>query len=307
MEPFTIAAIVVALGLAVMGANESLDSPSCVAVGDWLEPATGADVDHPSAIDRLARQDVVLLGESHTAAEHHRWQLHTIAALHGRRADIVLGFESFPRSVQPALDAWVAGDLTESAFLERSRWKDVWGFDPALYMPLFHYARLHRVPMIALNVDRALVRAVSRAGWSSVPPEEREGLGNPAPAGDAYRTLLRSVFEAHHGKSGTGEGDDSAFGRFVEAQTIWDYAMADAISSATREGNRLVVGIAGQGHLSYGYGIPHQMRALGVAKIAVALPVETGQACSEPDVDGNAVADLVFGVPEETTETASRD
>ncbi|HEY0524042.1 MAG TPA: ChaN family lipoprotein, partial [Stellaceae bacterium] len=145
---------------------------SCVPVGGWVAPEGRQAL--PDPIGGFAARSVVLLGETHTDAEHHRWQLQTVAALHGRRPDMVLGFEMFPRRVQPTLDRWVRGELSERAFLDEVRWSEVWGYDPALYMPLFHFARMHRMPMVALNVDRALVRRVSAEGWDAVPAGERE-------------------------------------------------------------------------------------------------------------------------------------
>ena len=129
----------------------------------------------------MARRPVVLLAESHTSAEHHRWQVHAIAALHARDTNMVLGFEMFPRRVQPILDRWVAGALTREAFLEDVEWDTVWGYDSALYMPLFDFARMHRLPMVALNVDKALVARVRQEGWRAIPAEDREGRGRPGP------------------------------------------------------------------------------------------------------------------------------
>ena len=63
-------------------------------------------------LDDMAQRDVVLLGEVHDEMDHHRWQLQTLAALHARRPDMVIGFEMFPRRVQPVLDRWY-GHLRE--------------------------------------------------------------------------------------------------------------------------------------------------------------------------------------------------
>ena len=73
----------------------------------------------------------MLLGESHTDVDHHHWQLHTVAALHGRGANVVIGFEAFPRRLQSVLDDWIAGKLTDEAFLKASEWRQVWGYDAA--------------------------------------------------------------------------------------------------------------------------------------------------------------------------------
>ena len=80
-------------------------------MGTWVDP--GSNEQRDDAVVALAKRGVVLLGESHDQPEHHRWQLHTIAALFSHRPDIVLGFEMFPRRVQPVLDRWSKGELDE--------------------------------------------------------------------------------------------------------------------------------------------------------------------------------------------------
>jgi uncharacterized iron-regulated protein len=115
----------------------------------------------------------VLLGEQHDEPDHHQWQLQTLSALHAVRPVTAIGFESFPRRIQPVLDAWVAGELSPKQFLERSEWEKVWSFPAELYMPIFEFARVNRIPMVALNVERSLTKAVSDKGWDAVPDAQK--------------------------------------------------------------------------------------------------------------------------------------
>ena len=112
----------------------------------------------------LAERAVVPLGETHDEVEHHRWQLHTIAALFGHRPDMVLGFEMFPRRVQLVLDRGSKGELDETTFLHEVNWPQIRGVADEFYRPLFHFARMHRLPMLALNVDRATTGRVAVQG-----------------------------------------------------------------------------------------------------------------------------------------------
>jgi uncharacterized iron-regulated protein len=258
-----------------------------VPAGAWVDVASGSVRGDALAI--LSQRAVVLLGEEHDQAEHHRWQLHTIAALHGRRSELIVGFEMFPRRVQPVLDRWSAGELGEAEFLAAVDWQQVWGMDAALYLPLFHFARMHRLPMAALNVDRATARAAAAQGFAAVPPGEREGVGDPAPARAAYRARLAEVFKMHPRMSDA--ADDERFERFVRGQLFWDRAMADAIAAARRaRPQALVVGILGRGHLEYGDGVPHQLAALAVTGVASALPWH-----ADSDYP-TGVADFLFGI-----------
>ncbi|MEO5335996.1 MAG: ChaN family lipoprotein [Magnetospirillum sp. WYHS-4] len=279
--------------LALLSTSPAQAGEACVPPGVWRVPGQEKPLAPETLLARMAERPVVLLGESHASADHHRWQFQTLAALHARRSNLVLAFEMFPRRLQPALDAWTRGELDERRFLERVEWNEVWRFDANLYLPLFHFARMNRLPMVAMNVDSALVRETRRIGWARVPSERREGVGDAAPASTAYREGLGEVFQRH------GEADAEGLGRFVEAQQVWDRAMAEAIAKVRRGGGEpLVVGIVGQGHLEYGHGIPHQLADLGLPGAAVLLPWDADRDCTDLMGKGGVpIADALFGLP----------
>ena len=271
-------------------------------VAQWLNPADGRAIESADLLDRVVDRSIVLLGEVHDNPGHHRWQHYVMTALHSRRSRIVVGLEMLPRRAQPALDDWTAGELDAEAFLEQSGWDRVWGYDPELYLPLLTFAREHRLPGIALNVDRALVSRVGAEGWDAIEEGERFGLTDPAPASDEYRRYLGELF-AYKMTLG-GHGDEAAdvdtvmqgdaFARFVEAQLTWDRAMAEALATAHRlDPDALVIGIVGRGHLQYGHGIPHQLADLGIDDVAVLLPVDADSDCGELSA---GLADAVFVV-----------
>jgi uncharacterized iron-regulated protein len=291
---------------------------ACATYGGWIDVKTGQSIGRGELIrDLVAKTAVVLLGESHTDVDHHRWQLQTLAALHGQGANLVIGFEAFPRRLQPVLGDWVEGKLTDEAFLKASEWQQVWGYDAALYMPLFQFARLNHVPMVALNVERSLVSHVGQQGWEAVPIPEREGLSDPAPAAPDYQRELARVYlmkkamppgAADPSSSPQGsnfpEPDEATlaeavkqpeFKRFVEAQLTWDRAMAEALAGAARKfSNAIVVGILGSGHVAEGHGVPHQLKDLGISGVVSLIPVSVDAACT---LVGTSYADAVFTLP----------
>jgi uncharacterized iron-regulated protein len=270
--------------------------PGCVPVATWRVPA-GERLDGKDVLASAARGSVVLLGEVHDSDEHHRWQLQMLAGLYALRPEMVIGFEMFPRRVQRTLDRWVAGELSETEFLEAADWINVWRFDPTLYMPLFHFARMNRIPMVALNIGEPLRMAVREKGFDGVPPAEREGVERPAAASDAYLDRLLDAFR-EHGLSGKtrpdATRDDPEFRRFVEVQQLWDGAIAQGLRAArARPGRPLVVGILGRGHVLHGDGVPHQLKALGVTDLMTLLPWDHEKDCDELIA---GAADAVFGV-----------
>ena len=307
----SIASVVFLLAPGIAGLTRSTPASGaeseCVTVGRWTAPGESdrRRIDTAAAIRNFARRNVVLLGESHDSAEHHRWELQTLAALHAEHPNTVIAFEMFPRRVQSALDRWVAGELDETGLLTATDWHSVWDHDARLYLPLFHFARMNRVPMAAINVDRTLVHAVSNVGFDAVPESQREGVTRPAPASEAYIDQLLGMYVQHapDARRDTTR-DDPRFRHFVEAQLTWDGAMAQGIAAArTRSPGALIVGIMGAGHVANGYGVAHQLRSLGVSSVALLLPWDRDRPCTEL-VPG--IADAVFGVAEPPSALVAR-
>lgn len=235
----------------------------------WLDPVSGDSIPQQTLLTRhLADKEVILLGERHDVAEIHRWQLHLTAMLFAHRCDIAVGFEMFPRRLQAVLDDWVAGSYTTAAFLKACEWEHVWRFDSDLYLPLFHFCRQFRIPMIALNCRRSLVSEVGQVGWEAIKEGDRDGLTPSAPATDDYRRYLFGIVGPVRGAT---NAMDSRFDRFVRAQQTWDRAFACHIAHGLQKTAKLIIGIIGAGHLEYGFGTPYQLKDLGVEKTAVLL------------------------------------
>jgi len=270
--------------LAFMLGGCSVMPQTCAPSASWVSPATLRVI--PDPIPRAAAAPVVLLGEQHDSAADHAWELATIERLYAANPSLVLGFEMFPRSDQNVLNRWVAGQLSETDFLAQSDWKHVWGFPPPLYLPIFRFARDHRIPMLALNVSSKVVHLAARQGFANIPPADREGVGTPAPPSAAYRAELKEAMGSHGGPKMTPERLD----HFIDAQLVWDRAMAEAIAAQrARAQARPVVAIMGAGHLEDRYGVPHQLESLGVKDAMVFLPEHA--AC--PPADAN-LADAIY-------------
>lgn len=294
-----------ALGLCVGSPVLASSDAVCIPVGQWQAPGSGTPLAIDALTTRLAQAPVVLLGESHTNRDDHRWQLQMLAALHAKNPNMVIGFEAFPRAAQPVLDQWIQGSLSEKDFLRAVDWNTVWRFDPSLYMDLFHFARLNRIPMVPMNVERSVISNIRKKGWNDVPAHERQGITTPATPPAAYIASLADIYAEHLLPRKKGEDkppaptlDDPAFRGFVDAQAAWDRAMAQALASA-QGGTKgtLVIGIVGRGHLEYGHGIPFQLADLGISDSRVLLPWQPGRPCDDLALnDGTPVATAVFGI-----------
>ena len=231
-----------------------------------LDPATrvldlGALSDMSELIDRLADRRVVFVGENHDRYEDHLNQLAIIEGLRARGKPLAIGLEFFQQPFQPDLDAYIAGTIDEPEFLRRTQYFDRWRFDYRLYRPILRFAREHRLPVIALNLEAELTRKVGDVGLDGL--SEAERMRVPAEidrADSAYRTRIETAFKQHPA------GMQGHFERFLDVQLLWDEGMAErgARYLADHPDQTLVV-LAGGGHLEYGQGIPKRFlrRAAG--------------------------------------------
>lgn len=280
--PRGVCRLMLALGMV----SQAQATETCQLQGRWWQ--SGQAVTADAVLNLAAQRPVVLLGERHDAMEHHRWQLHTLAGLYAHESDMVIGLEMLPREAQPVLEGWVAGELSEDAFLEQSDWQEVWGFDPELYWPILHFARLNRIPLKALNITPALRQRMASEEVDHIPAEQRHGIPAPRPANDAYQTYLEEVFDQH----AMGQENPDMLERFIQAQLSWDVAMAQGLADAA-QGSALTVGLMGLGHVVHGHGVAHQLEGLGIQDTFSLLPWELEE-CVLPDP---TLSDAIFILP----------
>ncbi|MFW6078910.1 MAG: ChaN family lipoprotein [Gemmatimonadota bacterium] len=224
--------------------------------------------------DRLAAADVVLFGERHDDAATHRFQRALLEALGERRTAIVLSLEMFERDVQPALDAYLEGRITEAEFLARSR---PWANYRTDYRPLVELASSRGWPVVAANVPRRIAATVADAGLAALdglPAAERALAGGELRCPrDAYHRRFIDAMGAHPDADRDAEAPD----RLYEAQCVRDETMAESIAGArTEHPSALVVHVTGAFHVEYGQGTAARLaRRLPDARVRVvsAVPV----------------------------------
>ncbi|WP_249978911.1 ChaN family lipoprotein [Vreelandella olivaria] len=270
--------------LAICGGLPLAAHSGCPAPGEWWQAQLA--ISNSDLLAQAAQQQVVLLGEQHVVVDHHRWQLSTLAGLYALRDDMIIGLEMLPRSTQPVLDSWITGSLSEQELLEQTQWQEVWGFDPELYLPILHFARLHHIPLIALNITPALRQRLVEEGFENVPAEQRYHIPAPVPPDDSYKARLAEVFARHDTMD---QDDPERLNRFIDAQLSWDVAMAHELANAAQNGT-LAVGLMGMGHITYSEGVPHQLSGMNIERTFSLLPWEQ-QDCEVPDA---YLADAVF-------------
>lgn len=192
----------------------------------------------------------VYVGESHDNADHHKMQAAVIDALIKRGRNVVVGFEMFTRPVQQNLNGWTLGWYTDEEFVAKSDWKTQWGFDYALYKPIFDTIKANRLPMVALNVPRDWVRTASRQGYDALPADAKSQLPEMFLGNKDHRSIFEAMVGGHAGGAVDG---------MYRGQVMWDEGMADSalkyMDEYPRSPKTVMVVVAGSGHVMYEQGI----------------------------------------------------
>ncbi len=223
-------------------------------IGDIVHTATGHFIDRHTLFKSLSRYPLVYVGEIHDNPASHRLELEILKSMQARDPGrITLGMEMFTHEQQSSLDRWVAGKLTEKAFLRESRWYESWSGDFELYRELMLFCRDQGIPVIGLNASRALGRKVSKQPLTQLDETTRAMLPEMDMDDPYQRQMIEAIFGAH----GAGA---TMLDSFARQQTLWDETMATSATDYMHDhpGRRMLV-IAGGWHINYGFGIPRRV------------------------------------------------
>ena len=225
-------------------------------IGDILHLPTGTFVSEEQMLTAATDARLVYVGETHDNPASHRLQLTVLRAMAARYPHrVAVGMEMFTPSQQDVLDRWVAGELSEKEFLKQSRWYAVWNMDFAYYRDLLVFARDHHIPVVGLNADKDLVRAVGQKAFEQLDAAERQRLPQIDMSDPYHRAMVEAIYGGHS------QGNSMLDG-FLRVQSLWDEAMAESVvrflNGRDDETWRMVI-VAGGNHVRYGYGIPRRV------------------------------------------------
>ncbi|OIO01530.1 MAG: hypothetical protein AUJ51_08375 [Elusimicrobia bacterium CG1_02_56_21] len=228
--------------------------------------------------------NVLCVGESHDQLNDHLAQLEALKVLNEvRGSNVVVGFEMLNMTLQPVLDEYASGKITEAEFLKKAGWQKEWGFDFNLYKPLFDFIREKKLGALALNLPKKVVSNIAKLGLDGLSQEDRKYL--PADlqvtANAQYIAYIRESFQGHM-------ADMFKFENYLAAMSAWNETMgarmADFIN-ANPGYSGLVV--AGSGHVIFNAGIPASIQARAPGAKVASFFMQGSEACPStfPEAD----------------------
>lgn len=254
----------------------------------------------------LARADVVIVGEQHDDPNTHRLESAILQGLMRRGVPVTVSLEMFERDVQPALDDYLAGRVSEDEFLKNAR---PWPRYATDYRPLVEMAHAHGWPVLAANVPRRHAADVAKNGLASLDPLSAVERGFVAkdlqcPLDGYYDRFAASMGE--HPPPGnappSADAQRAITERYYYSQCVKDETMAESIAAAFDRQNGVpgtIVHFTGSFHSDFGAGTAERVRRrLSGRRVAVVsmLPVEDIDTVAPGPDDAGRAEYLVYTV-----------
>ncbi|QOY53747.1 ChaN family lipoprotein [Candidatus Sulfurimonas marisnigri] len=215
----------------------------------------------------IVDKKVVFIGEMHTEFSSHLNQLKIIKAMYKNNPKLSIGMEMFQKPFQKFLDAFIAGTISEKEMLKKTEYFKRWKYDYELYRPIVLFAKDKHIPIIALNIDRAITKIVVSEGLDALSDEQRSEVPTSIDfSNEKYKQQLKSIYSMHQSQN------FKSFEEFYHAQLLWDESMAMNIVKYMKKNKDYNMAVlAGNGHVMYGYGIPSRMKRRGIVDYAITL------------------------------------
>jgi len=238
-------------------------------VGQIFDVGANAVIDESALIRQIRRAKLVLLGEKHDNADHHRLQAGILRQIAGPDVRATVVMEMINPDQLPALRAHRrrlvndVGGLRAILDWDRTGWPK-W----QIYEPIFAVTVAGQLVIAAGNLTRAEIRKIGREGYPAISNERvrRHLMAHPATPTD--REALSKLILASH----CGHASEAIVPRMIAIQRSRDATMAQALIVAAQQQDRAVL-IAGTGHTRTDRGVPRFVRAMGAtdAMISVAF------------------------------------
>ncbi len=268
-----------------------------VAAGQLYSARSGKVVTFEQMITALKKTRLIYVGETHDNQEMHDWQFRIIEALYKQDPNLAIGLEQVTVDLQPVLNSWTAGKLSQEEFLRQIRWYLTWNFNFGYYRKIFDLAKEKKIPVFGLNVPRELITKIRRQGYEALSQEEKQLIPPLDLNSEEHRLLIRTVFESEEiPPQMRGSNLEAMFESLYRAQVAWDETMGlNVVRAAETSGRRMVV-LAGSGHLIYNLGLNFRASRLSrlpsATIIGVVVPENSKLKVSR------GLAEYIYGVKE---------
>lgn len=211
-----------------------------------IDLRTGQEISEQMLVDRLRKQDIVLLGELHDNAKHHTLRAQLIKQIARDKLTVIA--EHLPSGARVKQEGGLLPDL-EAAGFDAQAWQ--W----PLHSPLFEAVRGAKLQLIGGNLAKGFSKQLVGQGESAFSAPMAQAYKTASLSADASRKLDQDLIDGHCGKL-----PEKYLQPMRLVQRATDLSMARALLDHSPS-----VLLAGNGHVRKDYGVPQALGALAPA------------------------------------------
>jgi len=203
------------------------------------------------------KSDVVYVGAGQGRPLDHLAQLEALKALRiARGSKIAVAFGTLGQPLQPALNDFADGKLSEEDFLAKAA-RENEGGDFALYKPLLDFIVLNKLRAIALKVPGKVTGKIARGGLDSLSSDEKQYLPEKVELSQHknYNERLKAAF-------GSAPDGASTLENYLASVAAGNEGMGARVADflAVNPGYSVLV-LAGNDSLLYNAALPASVKA----------------------------------------------
>lgn len=271
-----------ALSVLVFSVNSLALTPPFIVEKDGVS-LTGLE----TLSSQIEKGSIVLLGELHDNADHHKNQLAVVETLISNGHNVHLGMEFLNYTDQYEIYKYGAGLSTKEDFLKAVEWQNLESFE--FYSPMLDAVHSNNGSVLGLNIPRPITSKVAKNGIGSLNKSELALLPHPLTLGSDF------YFERFYLAVGGEHVPEDKIKNYFWSQSVWDDVMSwQAIEFMNKNPNDTLVIIVGDFHVSYGGGLAEVLKRKGFDKVKNLSQTKKGS-LSDADLSAEIAPHPTYG------------
>lgn len=223
----------------------------------------GKEVSIKTVATDMDNYDVLLFGEEHNDSVTHYLEYTLLELLHLKFGnELALSLEMFDRDVQPVMDEYLQGFITEKHFKKDSRaWSNYRD-----YRPMVAFAKEKQLDVVCANAPTRYTNLAGRKGQGALDqlPDESKEYFAPLPYDTATGKYYLKLMDLTHTPAGdtSKKAMPAAMRNFnmILSQSLWDATMANSIVKYIKKNKgKKVMHVNGRFHSDEGFGVATQL------------------------------------------------
>lgn len=218
------------------------------------ETKSGNNITFIQLVDQVNHADIILFGEEHNDSIAHLLQFRMLEDLYyTNNGKVAVSFEMWERDVQPIMNEYLAGYISEKNFKKESRaWNNYQD-----YQPLIAFAKDKQIQVTCANTPARYTNMVTRGTLRALDKLPRHTRNQYLPdfpidtlSGRYYEKFLEAM-----------GGHISPNMHIYQSQNLWDATMAHSITETMQQDPfRKVLHLNGRFHSDENLGVTHRLK-----------------------------------------------